>query len=239
MVIGIIPARYASTRFPGKPLQLINGMTMIERVYRQAKKATLLEEVIIATDDERIYEEALAFGAKVQMTASHHLTGTDRCQEIANSNSAKAYINIQGDEPFIQPEQIDLLANFFHQTTETIAIATLIKATTDLEMVNSRNTVKVVIDKNQKAIYFSRFQIPFYRNEKSTPSYYKHIGMYGYTKKALLEITQLNPSTLEMAESLEQLRWLENGYPIYTLLTPFETISIDVPEDLDKITQNY
>ncbi len=235
MIIGIIPARFASTRFPGKPLQLINGKPMIQRVYEQAKKARLLTDVIIATDDQRIYDFAASIGAKVMMTGAQHLTGTDRCSEVALANPATAYINIQGDEPFIQPEQIDLLADFFKNNSDTEAIATLIKATDSLKLVESPNAIKVVISKLNTALYFSRALVPYYRNTKLSPTYYKHIGMYGYTSAALARISKLEATALESAESLEQLRWLENGMTIHTIKTEFETISIDVPEDLQKI----
>lgn len=237
--IGIIPARYASTRFPAKPLVDIAGKTMIQRVYEQAKKCDL-DEVVVATDDERISSVIEAFGGKVIMTSAEHQSGTDRCAEVAKKLPGyDVVINIQGDEPFIDPTQIALVRSCF--TDKNIQLATLIKEIhTDEELFNP-NIPKVVINSKQQAIYFSRQPIPYIRNAKqpedwvTTHQFYKHIGIYGYTTQTLLEITQLKPSSLELAESLEQLRWLENGYQIATKVTGLETIAIDTPEDLQKI----
>jgi 3-deoxy-manno-octulosonate cytidylyltransferase (CMP-KDO synthetase) len=237
--IGIIPARYASTRFPAKPLVDIAGKTMIQRVYEQAKKCNL-DHVVVATDDERIASVVRDFGGEVVMTDTKHQSGTDRCAEVALAlPDYEIVINIQGDEPFIDPEQIALVKSCF--TDQTIQLATLIKEiNTDEELFN-HNTPKVVINTNYQAIYFSRHPIPYIRNAAkqedwaSTHQFYKHIGIYGYTRATLLEITKLKPSSLELAESLEQLRWLENGYQIQTKVTGLETIAIDTPEDLQKI----
>ncbi len=238
-ILGIIPARYASTRFPGKPLVQIKGKSMIQRVYEQAGKAKSLSEVIVATDDERIANEVKSFGGKFILTAGTHLSGTDRCAEVAAAVSGyDAIINIQGDEPYINPEQIDLLASCFIE--KDVQLATLIKKIhTENELFNI-NIPKVVINTKGEATYFSRQTIPYVRSQEkenwlNTHQFYKHIGIYGYTYPVLLEITKLAPSSLELAESLEQLRWIENGYRIKTKVTEIETIAIDTPEDLIKI----
>ena len=240
-ILGIIPARYASTRFPGKPLVDIDGKTMIQRVYEQSAKTKGLAKVIVATDDERIAEEVSRFGGEFVMTGDKHQSGTDRCAEVAEKfPEYKIVINIQGDEPYINPGQIELLSSCFQD--ETTQLATLIKEIhTDEELFNV-NIPKVVINSRQEALYFSRQTIPFirsYEKENWTKShqFYKHIGIYGYRRDVLLAITKLQPSTLEMAESLEQLRWLENGFSIKTRVTHLETIAIDTPEDLKKISK--
>ncbi|HNW69767.1 MAG TPA: 3-deoxy-manno-octulosonate cytidylyltransferase [Bacteroidales bacterium] len=236
--IGIIPARFSSTRFPGKPLVQINGKSMIRRVYEQAAKSTALSAVFVATDDQRIFDHVTDFGGKVIMTAGTHRTGTERCNEVVRKLEAEntffdVAINIQGDEPYIQPAQIDLLAGCF--SDPTIEIATLIKKINLSEEINSPNTIKVVISKNQQALYFSRSPIPYIRDKKNEQAlYYKHIGIYAYRTVTLKAITSLNPSPLELAESLEQLRWLENGYKIFTRETQHESFSVDAPEDLLK-----
>lgn len=236
--LGIIPARYASTRFPGKPLVQIAGKTMIQRVYEQAQKSNLTQ-VLVATDDNRIAEEVTRFGGKVVLTAETHQSGTDRCFEAyCTYNEPFEYIvNIQGDEPFIQPEQINQVLNCF-QKPQT-QLATLIKQIEDPEVLFSVNAVKVVTDNLQQALYFSRHPIPFNRGQEpenwlTFGQYFQHIGIYGYRSDILEQITQLPPSALELAESLEQLRWLENGFKITTALTTFDTIGIDTPEDLEK-----
>ncbi|PRY05382.1 3-deoxy-manno-octulosonate cytidylyltransferase (CMP-KDO synthetase) [Pontibacter ummariensis] len=238
-ILGVIPARYASTRFPGKPLIDINGKSMIRRVYEQAQQSTLTE-VLVATDDQRILEHVQEFGGQAVMTNSQHQSGTDRCYEAYQLHQ-KPYdylINIQGDEPFIKPEQIDRVASCF-QKPET-QLATLIKKVTTEDELFNVNAPKVVINQAQEALYFSRQPIPYCRNVPNDiwhkqHTYYKHIGIYGYRTNVLEQITQLPPSALELAESLEQLRWLENGYRITTALTEFETIGIDSPEDLLKV----
>lgn len=238
-VLGIIPARFASTRFPGKPLIDIHGKSMIQRVYEQAAKSTLTD-VLVATDDDRILEHVLSFGGKAVMTGEHHQSGTDRCFEAYQKNDQPFdyIINIQGDEPFIRPEQIDLVAACFHNPATQLA--TLIKEISDSDELFNVNSPKVVINQAKEALYFSRQPIPYCRNIPNDiwhkqHTYYKHIGIYGYRADILEQITQLAPSSLELAESLEQLRWLENGYRIATALTTFETIGIDAPEDLQKI----
>lgn len=238
-IIGIIPARYASSRFPGKPLVMINGKSMIQRVYEQAKKSQSLHEVVIATDDERILAHVHSFDGKGLMTAETHQSGTDRCAEVLQVYTEfDVAINIQGDEPYIDPSQIDLLAECF-RTPET-QIATLIKRITAADELFSTSIPKVVIDHTGRAIYFSRQTIPFLRNALSQDwlnlhVYYKHVGVYGYRTAVLSELTKLPFSTLEKAEALEQLRWLENGYRIQTAETKFETIAVDTPEDLEQV----
>jgi 3-deoxy-manno-octulosonate cytidylyltransferase (CMP-KDO synthetase) len=237
--IGIIPARFQSTRFPGKPLAELGGKSIIQRVYENTKKA--LAEVYVATDDERIYRAVEAFGGKAIYTSPDHQSGTDRCAEAARKIAAQlpvdVVINIQGDEPFIRTEQIEGLKACFN-SLET-EIATLIKPITDASEITNINRPKVVINKNQEALYFSRSAIPFVRDSKpeewlSRNTFYSHIGMYAYRFDVLLELTQLPVGLLEKAESLEQLRWLENGYRIKTAQTLFENIGIDTLEDLEN-----
>jgi len=238
-IIGIIPARFASTRFPGKPLVVIDGKSMVQRVYEQALKAKYLNKVVVATDDERIMEAVANFGGNCVFTKNTHESGTDRCAEVVECHpDFDIAINIQGDEPFIDPDQIDLLAECF--LNSNTGLATLIKPIhTEVELFNP-NSPKVVVNHIGEAIYFSRNAIPFIRSapEKDwlkTHQFYKHIGIYGYRANILKEITKLKPSMLEKAESLEQLRWLENGFKIQTQVTHIETLAIDTPEDLLKI----
>lgn len=238
-VLGVIPARFASTRFPGKPLVDIQGKSMIRRVYEQALKAKGLHKVVVATDDERIAEELKSFGGEYIMTGTQHQSGTDRCAEVARQLPGfDVLINIQGDEPFIDPAQIDLLASCF--ADPNVQLATLIKEIhTETELFNP-NLPKVVLNACKEAVYFSRQTIPYLRNAEKenwlkAHLFYKHIGIYGYTAVVLQEITALPPSSLEIAESLEQLRWIENGYAIQTRVTDIETMAIDTPEDLKKI----
>jgi 3-deoxy-manno-octulosonate cytidylyltransferase (CMP-KDO synthetase) len=237
--LGIIPARYASTRFPGKPLVDIHGKSMIQRVYEQAKKAKTLNDVVVATDDERIEQHVKAFGGNVVMTESGHPSGTDRCYEACVKfwPQAEIVINIQGDEPFIAPEQIDLLVSCFKK--EETQIATLMKKINSIDELFNENTPKVIVDASKKALYFSRQTIPFIRGKAkelwlNEHVFYKHIGIYGYQTSVLKELVTLKISDLEKAEALEQLRWLENGYFIQTELTDFESVAIDTPEDLKK-----
>jgi len=238
--IAIIPARYASTRFPGKPLVDMAGKPMIQRVYEQVKRA--VEEVWVATDDSRIFDAVEAFGGKAVMTSTEHRSGTDRIQEAYTkiNQPFDVIINVQGDEPFIQPEQIEALKNCFD--SNTVELATLVKPfkkEDGFDALFNANSPKVVINKDNEAIYFSRSIIPYIRDvhhaewlDKHT--FYKHIGMYAYRTDVLAEITQLPPSSLEKAESLEQLRWIENGYRIRVGYTDAETIGIDTPEDMEK-----
>lgn len=238
--IGIIPARYASTRFPGKPLALLGGITVIERVYRQVSLA--LDNVIVATDDDRIKDAVEAFGGKAVMTSSTHRSGTDRCREayINNGGNEHVIINIQGDEPFIHPDQIKAIMSCFDD--EATDIATLIRPfdpTRPVRELINPNSPKVVVDSNMNALYFSRSVIPYLRGVEqdkwpSSHQFYTHIGMYAYRAHVLDEITQLPQSPLELAESLEQLRWLENSYVIKTAVSNIETVGIDTPEDLER-----
>lgn len=238
--IGIIPSRYASTRFPGKPLAMIGDKTMIERVYRQASKE--LDEVVVATDDSRIYDAVKAFGGNVVMTSDRHRSGTDRCREAYHNvgSDADVVINIQGDEPFIAPEQIAQLKSCFDDAS--VRIATLVRnfdPALGIDALFNANTPKVVLDREMNAIYFSRSVIPYYRNVPKDEwldraKFYTHVGLYAYKASALDEITRLEQTPLELAESLEQLRWVENGYKIRVAVTDRATIGIDTPEDLDK-----
>ncbi len=242
-LIGIIPARYQSSRFPGKPLVEIKGKTMIQRTWEQAKNA--LANVAVATDDQRIKVVVESFGGAVVMTSSDHHSGTERCAEAVKVIAERTgtdydvVINIQGDEPFIQPRQIELLAECFHDSDT--GIATLIKKISLNDEIFNPNLPKVIFGKDGNAIYFSRSPIPCIRGKDRSEwldshSFYRHIGMYGYRTSILQEITRLEPSSLEMAESLEQNRWLENGYKIKVRETDFDTISIDTPDDLKRIT---
>ncbi|MFN4233229.1 MAG: 3-deoxy-manno-octulosonate cytidylyltransferase [Bacteroidia bacterium] len=237
-ITGIIPARYASTRFPGKPLVLINGKTMIQRVYEQSKKSKFLEKVVVATDDERIFNHVVSFGGVAIMTGLHHQSGTERCSEVAEKIISDAYINIQGDEPYIHPEQIDEVALLLQKGE--VHIATLIKKITDAEELFNTNKPKVVISNTNKALYFSRQAIPFLRGIESSEwlsrhDFYKHIGIYGYKRNTLLEIVKLPLSALEKSEALEQLRWLENGFDIHTGITELESYSVDTEDDLKSL----
>ena len=290
-ILGVIPARFASTRFPGKPLVMINGKSMIQRVYEQAKKCKSLARIVVATDDERIFKHVQSFGGEAMMTADTHQSGTDRCAEVVgrlnfeiqtaflDSDTAPiigkitprfegiftAVINIQGDEPFIQPEQIEkvveilrgplikneklkiknsdnavLQTSNFKLETSNFDMATLAKQIDNQEDIDNPNVVKVVLGAGGSALYFSRSPIPFLRNIDrkewaKSGQFFKHIGLYGYKTNVLLDLAQLSPSNLEKLESLEQLRWLENGYAIGVAQTNLETIGIDTPEDLKKI----
>ena len=240
-ILGIIPARYASTRLPGKPLVEINGKPMIQLVYEQAVQAGLLKKVVIATDDDKIFSQVQEFGGEVIMTSPQHQSGTDRCAEIIGKPGQQNWdvvVNIQGDEPFINPASIDLLCKCFEKADTQIA--TLIKEIQNYEELFNHNNVKVIINKYRQALYFSRSPIPYCRNFPETEwlkqnTYYKHIGIYGYRASVLKEIAALPKTKLEITESLEQLRWLENGYIINTEITTAESISVDTPEDLQRI----
>lgn len=242
--IVIIPARYGSSRFPGKPLAQIQGKPMIQHVYEHASKA--FPDVWVATDDSRIEEQVKQFGGNVVMTSNTCPSGTDRLaqaiQSIPNGDSFDVVINVQGDEPFIQAEQIHTLAQVFENQQST-QIATLVKKVTDPSDLLNSNKPKVVRALDGRAIYFSRSPIPFFRGEEpeswtSKHTYYKHIGIYAYKRTVLLEITKLPQSPLEKAESLEQLRWLENNYIINTAVTEYENLCVDTPEDLQKILES-
>ncbi|HKI89829.1 MAG TPA: 3-deoxy-manno-octulosonate cytidylyltransferase [Draconibacterium sp.] len=241
--IGIIPARYESTRFPGKPLAMLSNKPMIQWVYENVSKA--LEQAWVATDDDRIFNAVNQFGGNAVKTLSTHQSGTDRCAEAARILTERTdfdvVINVQGDEPFIQPEQIELLKSCFDGKTE---IATLIKEIeNEKEELFNPNRPKVVLNKNEEALYFSRSPIPYVRGREKTNwisnyTFWVHIGMYAYTAEVLQKITKLDPGLLEQAESLEQLRWLENGFRIKTAATKYQSIGIDTPNDL-KIALNF
>ena len=239
MVLGIIPARYESTRFPGKPLVDIAGKSMIQRVYEQSKKCIHLTEVIVATDDVRIYDHVLNFGGVAVITAADHQSGTDRCAEVALQHPQyNVIINIQGDEPYIDPEQISKLASCFN--SPDTQLATLVKKITSEQELFNVNSPKVVLNKLSEAVYFSRSPLPHIRGQEqqnwlNSFTYFKHIGIYGYRADVLQQITKLPVSSLEKAESLEQLRWIENGYRIKVAETELETHAIDTPGDLKNL----
>ncbi len=238
--IGIIPARYASTRIPGKPLVDICGMSMIERVYTQALKE--LDNVCVATDDQRIFDAVKAFGGNVVMTSSSHRSGTDRCYEAYKNicSDADVIVNIQGDEPFINPAQIAEIKNcFFNKDTEIATLVRRFNPKQGFDAIFDPNIVKVVIDDKMNALYFSRAIVPYVRNHKwekwlDNHTFYTHIGMYAYKANTLAQITQLPQSSLELAESLEQLRWIQNGYKVKVGISDCITIGIDTPADLDE-----
>lgn len=236
-VIGIIPARYSSTRFEGKVLADIMGKPMLQHVWERAKQAPTLEDLIIACDDERIAEAAEGFGAKVVMTAKGHASGTDRICEVVSFLDVKIIINIQGDEPLIHPVMIDTVARSLLED-KNVSIATLMKKIDNSNELSDPHVVKVVVDKNNFALYFSRAPIPYHaHNSDLTPVFYKHIGLYGYTKDFLFTYKNLPPSSLERIERLEQLRVLQEGLKIKVIETRYETVGVDVPADLEKVKQ--
>ncbi len=239
--IGIIPARFKSTRFPGKPLADIKGKAMILRVYERVSE--VLDDVVVATDDKRILDLIHESGGNAVMTSESHQSGTDRCFEALKTFEKQSgelfdvVINVQGDEPFIRPDQISLLKDCFIKPT--VEIATLIKEVEDHTIIFDPNRPKVVVNKFKEALLFSRSPIPYFRGQPKEQwlkahKYFQHIGMYAYRSKVLAEITKLDQGGLELAESLEQLRWLENGYKIQTAVTKFESYGIDTPEDLER-----
>lgn len=237
---GIIPARYASSRFPGKPLADIGGMTMIERVYRQARRA--LDEVVVATDDMRIYNKVISFGGQAVMTSDRHRSGTDRCYEayVLTKSDADVIINIQGDEPFIDPAQIEAVKGCFD--CDKVQIATLVRRfdpANGFDALANPNTPKVVLDTDGYALYFSRSIIPYIRGKEQTEwtaatQFFTHVGLYAYRADVLAQLVRLPQSPLELAESLEQLRWLQHGFRIRTALTDSPTFGIDTPDDLRR-----
>ncbi|MBQ5540681.1 MAG: 3-deoxy-manno-octulosonate cytidylyltransferase [Bacteroidales bacterium] len=241
-VLGIIPARFQSSRFPGKPLAMIGSKAMIQRVYEQASKA--FDDVAVATDDDRIFQKVISFNGKAVMTSESHQSGTDRTAEAALTyqlNAKKTFdvvVNIQGDEPFIRPQQLQQLAATFEDPS--VQIATLVKKIETEEELFNENAVKVVKNSQNGALYFSRFPIPFMRGADKKDwvkkhTYFKHIGVYAYRYSVLQEITKLPQSSLELSEKLEQNRWLENGYKIKVSETDFQSLAVDTPEDLEKI----
>jgi 3-deoxy-manno-octulosonate cytidylyltransferase (CMP-KDO synthetase) len=242
MIVGIIPARYASSRFPGKPLIDIQGKTMIQRVYDQAKKAPSLHRVLVATDDPRIYDHVLSFGGESVMTSPDHNSGTERCWEaLQRIGEPYAFvINIQGDEPFIDPSQIELLASVLNN--DETELATLMIPVASAEVLFDPGEAKIVVNEKMQALYFSRSVIPYLKGvEKSEwhlhHRFYRHVGMYAYRSDILAKISRLEVSSLEKSESLEQLRWIENGFKIQCVVTKFESHCIDTPEDVQKVSQ--
>ena len=238
-IIGIIPSRYQSSRFPGKPLAMIDGVSMIRRVYEQCKKATLLDEVVVATDDDRIKSEVESFGGKVVMTKEDCPNGTARCEEVLMQlgDHFDFVINIQGDEPYIQPQQIDQVAGILSSEVE---LGTLVKEIDDHDTLFNSNTPKVVIGDGDFALYFSRQTIPFLREYKkedwlNNHTFYKHIGIYAYRTDVLKKIVALPEGGIESVEKLEQLRWLENGFKIKVGVTEFDSFGIDSPEDIERL----
>jgi len=237
MKIGIIPARYTSSRFPGKPLALIHNKPMIQHVYERSKEADL-DKLIVATDDERIKKAVESFGGEAIMTSSQHTSGTDRCAEVAtifSLSNSDIIVNIQGDEPFIREEEINQLIHLFED--HTIQIATLAKPIVDEKDITNKNKVKVVFSNTNRALYFSRSPIPHPTHHVSFTAY-KHLGIYAYRNDILQQITQLPLGKLEEIERLEQLRWLENNFHIHVAIVFYESISIDTPEDLKEIMKN-
>lgn len=238
-ILGVIPARFASSRFPGKPLADLLGKSMVQRVYLQCRKSKKLTDLVVATDHQKIYDHVIEFGGKAVLTSEHHPSGTDRCCEAMEAQTEKFdfVVNIQGDEPFIDPHQIDLLCGTLDPTTE---LATLIQKIKTLDQILSLGEAKVVINTSHEAMYFSRSPIPFVQKtdqkewlQKTT--FYRHVGLYAYRNDILKKITKLPVSLLEKAESLEQLRWIENGFRIKTVETDIEDgMCIDTPEDLEK-----
>ncbi|MCM3652964.1 3-deoxy-manno-octulosonate cytidylyltransferase [Metabacillus litoralis] len=231
-VIGVIPARYGSTRFPGKPLAKILGKPMIQHVYERVSESKLVDQVIVATDHEEIKQVVEGFGGQAVMTSKDHETGSDRIAEVTTKVDGDFYVNIQGDEPLIHHEIIDALIKEAHETPDAVVTAkTKIK---DAEDVANPNVVKVITDHSKKAIYFSRSPIPYNRANNDF-TYYKHLGIYGYPKKVLNEFVQLPQSSLEATEMLEQLRLLENGYTVKVVETSYNAVGVDTPEDIEKV----
>ena len=244
MIAAIIPARYASTRFPGKPLADIRGRSMIRRVYEQASKSRLVREVVVATDDQRIADHVISFGGKVVVTSTEHPSGTDRCHEALQLMGGQYdyVINVQGDEPFIDPKQIDELAGVLQDGT--IEIATQMIAIRSQADLFDRGEVKIVLNDRDEALYFSRMAIPYLKGVEEQAwhlhhTYYRHVGMYAYRRDILEKITRLPVSTLEQAESLEQLRWLQHGFSIKCVRTGFESHCIDTPDDIERVLRIY
>ncbi|MEW6100943.1 MAG: 3-deoxy-manno-octulosonate cytidylyltransferase [Candidatus Omnitrophota bacterium] len=238
--IGVIPARFSSTRFEGKVLADIFGKPMLQHVWERAKEALTLEDLIIACDDERVAEVAASFGAKVALTSKGHLSGSDRIAEVINPLDAKVVINIQADEPLIHSTMIDAVASALLNDKDA-AMATIMKRISDPRQINDPNVVKVVVDKNNFALYFSRAAIPFLSqtSEIGQAVYFKHIGLYGYTKDFLFTYRNLPASRLEKTEKLEQLRVLEEGFRIKVIETKYDTLGVDTPEDLEKVRQYF
>lgn len=236
-ILGIIPARYASSRFPGKPLIDLKGKSMIQHVYDGVVRSGVFDEVVVATDDQRIMDHVELFGGNVLMTSATHPTGTDRCGEVLKSfPSAEIVVNIQGDEPLVNPDQLRQLVQLFEDGT--VQIATLGTHAISSDEMNDPNRIKVVCDKQGNALYFSRSPIPFFRDSIASILPIKHIGLYGFRANTLKELIDLSPDPLEQTESLEQLRWMVNGYSIRVGITTIETPNIDVPSDVEKVLKH-
>ncbi len=233
LICGVIPARYESVRFPGKPLALICGKPMIQYVYERCQRAVMLDQLIVATDDTRIYDTVTVFGGNAVMTSARHASGTDRIAEAVQAMDCDLVINIQGDEPLIDPSIIDGLASMMLNDSSIVMATPIVQGSSEDERDNP-NIVKVVCDKNGFALYFSRSVIPFVR-DKEPEKWYKHIGLYGYKKNFLVQFVKLPQSYLERAEKLEQLRALENGYRIKTLVTDYDGMGVDTPADLEEV----
>jgi 3-deoxy-manno-octulosonate cytidylyltransferase (CMP-KDO synthetase) len=247
-VVAIIPARWASTRFPGKPLALIKKKPMIQWVVEQAQKASRVSEVIVATDDDRVFEAVAGFGGKAVMTSQDHATGSDRIAEVASGLKCDIVVNVQGDEPLIPPENIDRVIDCLDKNP-AVNVATLMMPIRESDEISDPNVVKVVTDQKGRALYFSRSAIPFHRDEwknglpknisigkeEGMIRVFKHVGLYAYTRQFLLEFTRMNPTPIEQLEKLEQLRILEHGYPIQVEITEKISMGVDRPEDLEKI----
>lgn len=238
-VLGIIPSRYESSRFPGKPLVDLKGKSMIQRVYEGSAKSDAIEKVVVATDDDRIFNHVKEFGGEVQMTSESHRSGTDRCGEIIETlNDFDVVINIQGDEPLVDSRQLEQIISLFDDPSTQIA--TLAIRTDDMEEIFNPNRIKVVLDKDSNGIYFSRNPIPFCQNEEmedwaTKNDYLRHIGIYAYRSSVLKELVKLEPTILEKVESLEQLRWIYHGFKIKVGITEIETPNIDTPEDVKEV----
>jgi 3-deoxy-manno-octulosonate cytidylyltransferase (CMP-KDO synthetase) len=237
-ILGVIPARFASSRFPGKVLAQISSKTMLQHVYERASLARYLTATIIATDDERVYEAARSFGARVRMTRADHLSGTDRVAEAASAENAEIVVNIQGDEPLIDPAAIDAAILPLAHDSE-IVMSTLKKKIEDPREIADPNVVKVVTDRAGDAIYFSRCPIPYERDQTGSRTHFKHIGLYVYRRDFLMGYSALPVGPLEQAERLEQLRALENGYPIRVVETEYESLGVDTPEDLERVSKLF
>ena len=231
--IAVIPARYASSRLPGKPLVDIAGQTMIERVYRRAEQASTVDQVLVATDDERIFAVVRAFGGEVVMTSPDHPSGTDRIAEAVRGLDAEIVVNVQGDEPLLDPAEIDAVV----QPLREDAALMMTTLATPLLDPSDPNVVKVVFDRMGRALYFSRCPIPYHRS--GAGNHYKHIGLYGYRKEFLLRYAALAPTPLEQAEALEQLRALEHGCAIHVAVTEHDAVSVDTPEDLERVRRLF
>lgn len=246
-ILGVIPARYASTRFPGKPLAKVNGVEMVICVYRAVIESGLFDKVVVATDSRQIFDTVIRYGYDVMMTDENHSCGTERCNEVLSrlEQEGEEYdivVNIQGDEPLIKKQQLDEVISSF--TNEDTQIATLCKMIEDIETLSSPNCVKVIFDDRDNAIYFSRAIIPYFRGETleygiAKGYYYKHVGLYAFDSEILHEIVRLEPSQLEKIESLEQLRWIEQGYNIKVVKSNFDSFGVDTPEDLEYVNSQF